>query len=521
MRQSTRIVINTLATYGRSVLAMVLGLFSARWILRALGEVDFGLFGVVGSIIMLMTFLQGGLIVGVARFYAFAIGKSQKDCEEEAEDELRRWFNTALSAHLLLPIILIGIGWPTGEYAISHWLTIPPDRIAACLWVFRISMLSALVGTLAVPFTAMYTARQLIYEVAVFDLFRSVATFLAAWVLLRLQSDRLIGYAWMMMGVNVGSQLIQVGRAVVKFKACRPKASYMFERRYLHELFGYVGWKTFGMGCVAFSDQGTPVLANLHFGPVVNAAYSVASRLSIQASSLSSAMMAALQPALTTVEGKGERERMLNMATQASKFSTLLILLFVIPLILEMDSLLVLWLVNPPQYAEELCRWMLAILVVDKMTSGAMMAVNAHGRIARYELVQGTAIILALPLMWVLFQFGIGPIAIGVALFASKLAYFSGRLYFARRLVQLPICVWTKRVVMPVSIVCSVGLATGGVSMTFLEAGFARICLTSLATVASIAGVGWVCIFDRTERDFAVGMLRRVAVRLKIAGSSV
>ena len=103
---------------------MVVSLFSARWVLEALGQSDFGLYGVVGSVILIITFLNGGLSVGVGRFYAYSIGRGHH-LPEEAVEDLKYWFNTAFSIHLVLPFIVILIGWPVGEYAIYNWLTIP------------------------------------------------------------------------------------------------------------------------------------------------------------------------------------------------------------------------------------------------------------------------------------------------------------------------------------------------------------------------------------------------------------
>ena len=244
-------------------------------------------------------------------------------------------------------------------------------------------------------------------------------------LLLRVQTDRLIAYGIVYDGDNGGYSVdSNNSRHSEVHKACRIRFCYMYHLKYLKELFGFVGWKMFGMTCVVLRQQGTPILINLHFGPLLNAAYSIAFRLSNQATSISTAMMGAFQPALTTAEGKGERQKMLSMSMQACKFSTLLVLLFVVPLILEMDTLLMLWLKDSPEYAGDLCQWMLAMLVVDKMTSGSMLAVNAFGKIAAYELIQGSFFLLALPLMWFFFKIGLGPVSIDIR-FSSQRFYIA------------------------------------------------------------------------------------------------
>jgi len=496
-----------------------MSLFSARWVLKALGEVDFGLFGVVGSIILLVTFLNGALSVGVGRFYAYSIGQGENIAAEAAGDDLNRWFNTAFSIHLLLPIILIPIGWPIGEYAIHHWLTIPAERIDACVWLFRVSLIGAFVGVFSVPFTSMYTAHQLIVELAVFNIIRSLGTFVGAWFLMRAESDRLVFYGIYMIAITAGTLIVQIFRAAIKFPACRPCLDYMYDRGYLRKLFAFVGWKMFGMSCVAFQSQGTPVLANLFYGPAVNAAYSVANRLSIQATTLSAAMTGAFQPALTSAEGKGNRKAMLGMATKVSKFGSLLVMFFVVPLFLEMDSVLVLWLENPPKHSGVLCRWMLLMLLIDKLTAGQMLAVNAFGKIAAYELIQGSVIFLTLPMIWILYRLGYGPPSLGVALFVSTLIYCIGRVIFFWALFKESPRDWIRWVVIPTGSIAIGSYLVGAIVMSLLDPGLVRLLSVSGLSTAFVGVTGWIWLLDHQERRYALNVLAGGARKLKLRTS--
>lgn len=162
MNPSTRIILNTLAAYARSVLAAGLALFSGRWVLEALGASDFGLFSVVGAIIVFITFLNGVMSASASRHLAIAIGRGELE-------EANKWFNTALGIHLLLPTVLIVIGLPAGEYCIRNIFTIPPDRIGACIWVFRMS--------LVVAFVNMSASRTAVNAVATFQSSHQYRTF--------------------------------------------------------------------------------------------------------------------------------------------------------------------------------------------------------------------------------------------------------------------------------------------------------------------------------------------------------
>ena len=167
MTENKRIVLNVVATYGRSLYALVIGLFCGRWALMALGEVDYGLLGVVGGLTAFIAFFNGIMSGAVGRFYALSVGAARKDAD--GLEECRRWFSTAVSVHTVLPLVLMSVGYPVGVFAIEHWLTIPADRVSDCVWVFRFVCLTCLLEMSSVPFEAMYRAKQLIAELTVYS----------------------------------------------------------------------------------------------------------------------------------------------------------------------------------------------------------------------------------------------------------------------------------------------------------------------------------------------------------------
>lgn len=510
MTGSTRIILNTLASYGQSLFGLVFALFSARWLLLALGKVDYGLFGVVGSTILLMAILTGGLSVGISRFYAFSIGEGKTRSQEEANDELMRWFNAALSIHIVLPVLVLLVGVPLGEYAIANWLTIPEARLDACIWVFRASMVATLASVVSVPFVAMFSAHQRIYIVAAFGIFRSAATFVIAWCILHAEGDRLIVYAVAMAGVGVFIQSMFVLCAFLSFEGCRIRSGYLFHWERIKKLFSFTGWKMYGMSCVALRDQGVPIVVNLHFGPAINAAYMVAKSLSLQATALSTSLTRAFQPAVVTAEGSGDRAQMLDMGMRVCKFGSLLVILFAVPAIILMQDLLQLWLVDPPEHAAGICQWLLAMLVVERMTGGQMLAVNAYGKIALYELVNGTLLVSAVPLMWLLFKLGVGPVSVGYALFITMAIYCASRIIFAKRLTGFEFTPWVKEILLPLFLIILLTLVVGETLKYNFEGGFIRLMGISIAVTLSTLIASWLVLFSNDERAYLLRLPRRL-----------
>lgn len=490
---SHRIIVNTAATYGRSIITLGLGLFSARWVLAGLGATDYGLFTVVGSIIGFITFLNGVMAVSASRHFAFALGRGDPD-------EVNRWFNTSLSIHVVLPVVLIALGWPIGEHCIRHFFTIPIDRIATCLWVFRLSLIVAFVSMVTIPYIAMFTAKQRIAEPAAWGVLQSLLSFIFAFILTIMPGDRLFFYAGYGVTISVLFQAIQVMRASHIFQECTLHYYRWFDKARFKEILSFASWNLIGCFGAILRDQGSAILLNLHFGPKVNAAFGIANTVSGQATQLGSAMLGAFSPELNASEGRGDRNRMLVLAQQASKFGTILVLLFAIPLIIEMDYILKLWLREPPIYTALFCQFILAAFLLDKLTTGYMMAVNAKGVIAAYQATVGTCLVMTVPLAWVFLALGTQPTSVGLAFIIAMAGVSAGRVLWARRLLSVPIMHWLRDVLLPVGAVTLAAASAALLPRWLLLPSFSRLVFVTIASVLTTIATAWLFAMNDTER---------------------
>jgi O-antigen/teichoic acid export membrane protein len=491
-----RIALNTAGTYTRSVIAVGLALFSSRWVLNALGQTDFGLFSVVGSVIIFITFLNSLLSGSTARHYAFSIGQGDVV-------DLQKWFNAALSIHLCLAFLLILIGWPLGGYVVAHVLTIPVARVNSCLWVFRVSLVAAFVSMLSVPFIAMFTAKQHITELALWGILQSLLTFTLAWVLHFPSGDKLKFFAGGSVIILVFIQLAQIFRALNVFTECGIDCHQWFDRHKSKGIFSFAIWNLFGGSGVLLRDQGSAILLNLYFGPAVNAAYGIATQVSGQTNQLSAALIGAFSPEIVSCEGRGDRARVLSLSQRASKFGTLLVLLFAVPLIAEMDYVLKLWLRVPPPYAALLCQLILCTFLIDRLSTGYMLAVQAHGKIGAYQATLGTSLMMTLPLAWMLLKLGCAPTSIGFAFIATMTVTSLGRALWGRHLLGVPVSLWLARVVWPCILVATLSMVAALIPKWVLDPSFPRLVLVTSASGAMTLLAAWFFALDGKEREFA------------------
>ena len=514
MNPSQRIAFNATATYARAVFAAGLALFSSRWVLNALGHTDFGLFILVGSIIVFITFLNVVMAGSASRHFAYSIGQGDSA-------EVNRWFNTALSIHLCLAVGLVLIGWPIGEYVIARILNIPAERVPSCLWVFRVSLISAFTSMASIPFVAMFTAQQHIAELSVWGMLQSVLTLTLAYILTRVSGDRLLFYAAGMVAIILLIQSAQVFRALAVFRECRIVCRQWFDRNRFKHILSFAAWNLIGSFGGILRNQGSAILLNLFFGPSLNAAYGIANQVSGQTNQLSAAMIGAFSPEITASEGRGDRARMINLSLRACKFGAILAMLFAIPLMAEMDYILNLWLRQPPPYTALFCQLILCTFLIDRLSAGYVLAVQAHGRIAAYQATLGTILLLTLPLAWLFLKLGYPPTSVGIAFVITMTACSFGRVLWGRRLFGLRVRRWLRAVVLPCAIVALAATFAALAPRWLLSSSFLRLALAAVASIAASLLTTWFLALDPGERAFVGQNTRRLWSKIRRRGDDV
>lgn len=512
MTANRRIFLNIVATYGRSLFSLASGLFISRWVLAALGKVDFGLYGVVGGLAVFVTFINLLLSQATARFYAFSVGRAKVSGEEGLED-CRRWFNTAVFIHTVVPCVLIAVGYPLGVYAVEHWLTIPADRMSACIWVFRYVCISCFIGMLNVPFGAMYTAKQEIAELTVYSFAQTLVNLCFMYFMVTHPGDWLERYALWMCAVSVVPQLIICVRAVKVYPECKYNRAYLWSATRVRQLGAFACWQAFGGLGFILRGQGIQILINKYFGPTINGSMAIANQVSGSAQTLSSALQGAFAPAITNSCGAGDLEQMRAFAYRTCKFGMLLALIFVLPLALELRTVIQLWLGDPPAYAVELCWYVLIMAIIDKSSAGHMLAVSATGKIAAYQTFLGGSLILTLPLAWIFVALKWGVCSVGWAMIATMLVCAWGRVWFARSIVGMSARYWLRRIMLPVVVLLLVCFAVGCLPRLILSAGVLRLGVTTVMVEAVLLPLAFFVVLDAGERQFVLVKIRKVLGR--------
>ena len=506
MSPNCRIVLNIIATYGRTLVGVACGIFSTRWVLMALGKEDFGLYGLVASLVIFMSFLNIQFAGALSRYYAFAVGEAKIASNPEcALEECRKWFSVGVAIHTVVPLLLVAVGYPVGAWAIRSGLVgVPLYRVDACIWLWRFVCISSFVGMLNVPFSAMYTAKQYVAELTIYSLVQTIVRTAFIYYMTLRKADWLVIYGFASCLILIVPELLICMRAIVVFPECRLRVRYMVLGEYMKKLASYAGWQTFGVLGYLARHQFLTVVVNRCFGPKVTASFTIGGTVSGEAAALTGALNTAFSPAITTACGEGDWHKVRTMSYQACKYGTLLTLVFAIPMGLEMQEILRLWLKEVPQWADGICLAMLAVVVVEKLTLGHMIGMNASGRIALFQVCRGTACLTAIPFAIFAALVFHHVYAVAAALLFTTCVASCLDVWLARTRIGLSARHWMVKIILPLLLVTMMSSAIGFSTRFFMPQSFWRIIVTTAFVLASFIPISWLLVLEMDERDYLI-----------------
>ena len=512
MTANRRIVLNIVATYGRSLYALACGLFVWRWVLMALGEVDYGLVGVVGGLTGFVTFINSILSVSVGRFYAFSVGAaSVADDPVNGIEECRKWFNTAFFIHTIVSVVLVSVGYPIGLWAVREFLSIPPDRVDACVWLWRFVCVSCFVGMFTVPFCAMYTAKQYIAELTVYSFVTSTLNVVVLYYMVTHPGDWLVRYSFWTMLVVIVPNIIIATRALVVFDECRFNRRYFFSWNRVRQLMTFGGGRALGMFSTLLSNQCVAIAVNKFLGPARNATMSLGRGVMAHTMSLAGAMSGAFAPAITTAAGAGDYERMHRLVFATCTYSTLGMLIFSIPFCLEADEILRLWLGNPPEYAASFCVCLAVLNVIERICEGHWMAIFAMGKVVKFQLVEAISGIIDLTASVLFISLGYGIIGVGVALILGRFYAMIVKAWYGYKCAGVPVKIWSGKVCVPLVTLSLITAFVGYLPRYIWPQGLLRVAVTTVVSLSVMIPLAWGVVLSRSDREILLEKFKKIS----------
>lgn len=437
-QNNKRIAKNTLMLYIRMLLIMVVSLYTSRVILQALGVEDFGLYNVVGGVVVLFTFINNAMVTSTQRFLNFEIGRNNLD-------EAQKVFSASLNIHAIIAGVFLLLAETVGLWFLNRYIQIPEGREVAANWVYQFSIIVSILNIIRSPYNAAIIAHEHMSFYAYVSIIEIILK-LAIVYMVYLFSDRLVAYAFLMMMVT----LIVLGAYYIfckkKYAICKYKFEYN-KKRYM-ALASFSGWSLFGSLANMGASQGINIILNMFFGVAVNAAMGIANQVNAAVYQFVSSFQTAFNPQIIKSYAAGDRTYFISLIMNTSRYSFLLLFLLALPIYICCPEILSIWLGTVPEYAVEFCRLMILFLLIDAVQGPLWVSAQATGKIRNYQILMSVLILLNLPITYVLLIFFKKPEIALIVRVAVNFITAVARVIYLNHLYDFPIGRYMKDVIL-------------------------------------------------------------------------
>lgn len=478
MANNKTIAKNTIFLYIRMFLIMGVSLYTSRVVFQTLGVEDFGLYGVVGGIVTMFSFLNGSLGGATSRFITFELGK--KDYIQ-----LKKIFSVAFFTHLFIALLIVLLAETVGLWFFYEKMTIPADRFTAAMWVYQISILSCVFSMTQVPYNADIIAHENMKVYAYVGIIEVMLRLGVVYLLSISPIDKLIFYAILLFLIQVGIMMFYRGYCLKHYEESH--LTICKEKQLYKNMFSYAGSDLIGNISVLAQGQGLNLLLNVFFGPAVNAARAIAYQIQGAITQFSSNFMTAVKPQIIKSYAKGDEKAMWDLVNMSSCFSFYLMLLISLPIMLEIDYILHLWLGDYPDHAPSFAVLVIILCLLQTLKTPRTSVLHATGKLLLANVVVGGLLCAAFPLAHLFLKIGMAPESVfWSAIFTMLLSEFVS-VFILRRYIVYNIGEYLLKVHARCALVAGVSLIVPLLLYDrFMESGLIRLFISLLLTTTSV-----------------------------------
>ena len=395
-----RIAKNTLMLYFRQILIMLVSLYTVRVVLATLGAEDYGIYNVVAGVVVLFSFVNNAMATATQRFLNYNLGKENIEKTQET-------FSASVLIHFSIAIIFIVLAESLGLWFVNSKLNIPTGRRVAAMWCYQFSIITTVFNILRVPYNAVIIAYEKMSFFAFISIIESVLKLLVVYLLLISSYDKLIVYVILLTFVSIVILFCYRFYCNRNFKIAHYKK--ITDISLVKEILSFSGWSLFGATANVANQQGINIVLNMFTNVTVNAAMGIANQVNSAVYSFVSNFQTAFNPQLVKSYVAENKENFKDLVVKTSKISFMLLWFFVLPLNLNLDAILHVWLENVPAYSVSFVRLILILSLLDAISGPLWMAVQATGKIKKYQIIISCLIFANLPLSIVAFILGANP----------------------------------------------------------------------------------------------------------------
>lgn len=496
-----KIAKNTGLLYFRMLLMLVVSLYTSRVLLATIGVDDYGIYNVVGGVVVMIGFLSGTMSTTSSRFVTVALGHNDLQ-------EMKKTFSSILLVNLLLAIIVLLLAETIGLWFFEEKMVIPENRKIAALWVYQVSVIATSMAIISVPFNAAIIAHEKMNAFAYISLFDAFARLGIVYLLKVSPMDMLIFYAILIFLVQLVNVLVYIIYCMRKFEEVELRVS--FDKDIVKKVFAFITWSSYGSFVTVGFTQGLNIILNLFFGPAVNAARGIAVQVQHAVVNFTTNFQTALNPQLmklTAQENYGDARKLL---IASSKYSFFLLCFLGLPIIVEAPFILSLWLEDVPDYCVSFCRIILVISIFSSLANSLRVVNQAEGNIKKFQLYECTVLLLIMPFSYFALKLWQIPILVFVVHLVIELIAQFIRIAIVAPKIELTFRSYISEVYLKILPVFIVPLLLSFILYKVMQSGIVSVITIVFAQESVLSVLVYYIGLSVSERTYLLQVVKKI-----------
>ena len=502
-----RIAKNTIALYFRTFITMIVGLYTSRVMLQALGVDNYGINNVVGGIVAMSSLITGTMSQAISRYITFALGKGDKE-------QLNTMFSTSVNAQIVMSVLAIVVLEIGGLWFLNTVAQIPQGREIAAFWVLQCSLISLAISLVSSPYNALLVAHERMGIYAYTSIAEAMLKLTICFVILTYGGDRLILLAILTVFVGLGMRIFYGWYCGKNFEEAH-YSPRVFDKELLKELTVFSGWNLLNNGAYTFATQGVNMLINVFFGVAYNAARGIANTVNTTVQSFVGNFTIAFSPQITKSYASGDKTYAIHLGNRGTKFSWLLMYIFIVPVCCEADTLLRLWLGKAPEWSALFLRFAMFESLAVCSGQNLFRLIQSDGHVKKYTIHAAITAGFIFPFTWLAYILG-APVWLSYVIFILDFLILNlVRFYDIKKLMPFSIRQHIKEVIVPCMIVSVTSFIIPLGVCYYMNPGTIRFLVN---VPVAVIWTFLCCItfgLTKNEREFFLDKAKPIIARLK------
>ena len=499
------VIKNTVFLYIRMLILMAITLYTSRVVLKNLGIEDYGVYNVISGFITMFSLFKFSF--ATQRFVSYSLGKN----DIHGVHDLIANFN---ALNIIIRAIFIIIAESVGLWYIENKLVIPEGQLNVALWVYQAAILSFIILLYGGTYQAVIIAHERMDVFAYISIVEGIIKLSIAFTISLDIDNKLKIYAIFMALSQLICQGIYAVYSQQKLKI--PIFNIQLKWDIVKSILGFSGWMSLTGVFVMLSTQGINMLLNFFGGPILNAARGISIQIQTAIQSFGQNFMQAINPQIVKSWAENDIDYTKTLFLIGSKMGFLLMFCISLPIFLETESVMLLWLGRIVPYSIIFLRIILIWSLVSILSYPCMMLKQATGEIKSYQLLEIIFLSLVFVISWISLYNGAVPQSVFYITLIGEILLLSCRLIMVLPIIKIKKIYYLKEIILRLAVVVFfTTISIYFISDNLLVHPFVKLIIVTISTFSMSVLMTFLVGCNKIEKRILISYFQKITSRWK------